>query len=321
MLFLRHADVVELLPMRECVRLMAEALAALARGDALSPLRTSIRAPGGDASLLLMPAAVPGRMGVKVISTTTAPKTQNARSHPGTVLVFDADGALRAIVEASAITAIRTAAVSGVATEALARADAHDLAILGSGVQARSHLEAMLVVRPIRRVRVWSRTPEHAVAFAEREGARHGIQIEIAETARAAAQAADLICTATSAPEPVLNGEWIAPGAHVNAIGAYTPTTRELDTAAVARARLFVDSRVAAENEAGDYLLAVAEAGLGPDHIVAELGEVLIGARPGRRSESEVTVFKSLGLGVEDIAAAAYVVDRAAESGRGLMLE
>lgn len=323
MLILGHADVVELLPMKACLGVMADALAALARGEAHSPLRTSLRPPHAGASLLLMPAyAPPAALAVKVISTTTAAHGSSGRSHPGVVLLFDAgSGDLRAILDASAITAIRTAAVSGVATDRLARGDASSLAILGSGVQARSHLEAMLLVRPASRVRLWSRTAERARAFAEREGARHGLTIEVAPSAREAVAGADILCTTTSATEPILQGEWVTPGAHINAIGAYTPTTREVDTATVARSSLFVDSREAALSEAGDFLLAAAEAGLTPQHIRAELAEVLIGRHPGRRSDDEVTLFKSLGLGVEDAAAAAYVFERAIETDRGVRLE
>lgn len=320
MLTLGHANVVALLPMEACLEVMADALAALARGEARSPLRTSLRPPDAGASLLLMPAyAPPAALAVKVISTASAAHGSPGRSHPGVVLLFDAgSGDLRAVIEASAITAIRTAAVSGVATDRLARRDASSLAILGSGVQARSHLEAMLLVRAISRVRVWSRTAERARAFAEREGARHGMTIEVAPSPREAVAGADILCTTTSAAEPILRSEWVTPGAHINAIGAYTPTTREVDTATVARSSLFVDSREAALNEAGDFLLAAAEAGLMPRHIRAELGEVLIGVHPGRQSDDEVTLFKSLGLGVEDAAAAAHVFQRAVEAGRGI---
>lgn len=323
MLILGHDDVLRLLPMEACLDVMASALAALARGEAVSPLRTSVRPPKAGTSLLLMPAyAPPAALAVKVISTATAGLGPSDRSHPGVVLLFDAaSGDLCAVLDASAITAIRTAAVSGIATDRLARRDASLLAILGSGVQARSHLEAMLLVRRISRVRVWSRTPEHARAFAEREGTRHGIPIDVTSSAREAVAGANIICTTTSAKEPILRGDWIAPGAHINAIGAYTPITREVDTATVARSRLFVDSREAALSEAGDFLLAAAEAGLTPEHIRAELGEVLVGAHPGRQSDNEVTLFKSLGLAVEDAAAAAYVLERATETDRGIRLE
>ena len=180
------------------------------------------------------------------------------------------------------MTAIRTAAVSGVATRLLARPDAGDLAIIGAGTQARTHLEAMLAVRPIRRVRVFSLPLAGAHAFAERETRRHGIPVEVMDSARAAVEGADLICTVTSAREPVVLGEWLAPGAHINAVGAFTPTTRELDTAAVAKSRLYVDRRQSTLNEAGEFIIAKAEGAIGDDHIVAELGELLLGqvARP-----------------------------------------
>jgi ornithine cyclodeaminase len=207
-----------------------------------------------------------------------------------------------AIVDASEITAIRTAATSAVATKLLAREGASDLAILGSGVQARTHLEAMLLARRIQRVRLWSPNPDHARRFAERETQRHGIKVEAKGTAKEAVAEADIICTTTAAREPVLMGKWIAPGAHVNAVGSSVPFTRELDTAAVVKARLFVDRRESTVNEAGDFLFPKKEGAIGDDHIQGEIGEILLGQVVGRASAAEITLFKSLGLAVEDLA-------------------
>jgi ornithine cyclodeaminase len=222
-----------------------------------------------------------------------------------------------ALVDASEVTAIRTAAVSGVATRALARPDADDLAILGSGTQARTHLEAMLAVRPVRRVRAWSPTRARLEAFAADVAERHGIEVEMVDEPRAAVEGATLVCTVSGATEPVLLGEWLAPGCHVNAVGSALPTARELDAEAVRRARLFVDRRESALNESGDILLAMRDGAIGEDHIVAELGEVLIGAALGRTDPDEVTLFKSLGLAVEDVAAARAVLEAARREGAG----
>ncbi len=224
-------------------------------------------------------------------------------------------------MDASSITAIRTAAVSGVATRALARADASTLALLGSGVQAATHLEAVALVRPLRRVRVWSRDPAHVARFVEAARARHPFAIEAAPTAREAVSDADVVCTVTASREPVLEGAWLRAGTHVNAVGASLRTARELDSAAVARARVFVDRRESAANEAGDLLIPRAEGAIGDEHVQGELGEVLLGRVDGRRTEAEITVFKSLGLAVEDVASAHHIHARAQAAGMGTWVE
>jgi ornithine cyclodeaminase len=233
-------------------------------------------------------------------------------AHQGTVTLFDGEtGEVRVLMNASAITAIRTAAVSAVATRLLAREDAKVLAILGAGVQARSHLEALRLVRDFDTVRIASRTTEHAEALAAEAGA------EAVGSAEEAVRDADVVVTATSATEPVLFREWLKDGAHVNAVGGRPPQMTELDAATVAGSSFFVDRRESAEAEAGDYRAALDRGAIGPDHIRAELGEVVIGAHPGRTSPEEVTVFRSLGLAVEDLAAAEYVVQRARKEGAG----
>ena len=324
MLIITEAQVPSLLPMAECMTVMEEALKTLARGGAILPLRPLMRVPQKAGILGMMPAYMeqPDALGVKIITVFNGNHGTEYDSHQGLVVLFEAQhGSVVAIIDASSITAIRTAAVSGVATQALAREDAHDLCILGSGVQARTHLEAMLLARPVTRVRVWSRDHDHAHTFARAAAARHALDVEAVENARDAVLGADIICTTTSAREPILRGEWIKAGAHVNAVGSSTPTARELDTAAVQRARLFVDRRESALNEAGDFLIAKSEGAIGDDHIVAELGEVLLDARPGRQSGDEITLFKSLGLAVEDVAAAHHVYLRAVEGGVGTSVE
>jgi ornithine cyclodeaminase len=299
-------DVRRLLPMSECIDVMAEALASLARDELHNPLRFVVRPPGEQTLMGLMPAHRSSPSPLYSLKTVVIAPSNAARGldlHQGFVALFDGEtGETRALMNAGGITAVRTAAVSGVATRLLAREDARTLAILGAGIQAKAHLEAMRAVRDFDRVLVWSRTPGRA---AELDG------VEEAETAEAAVQDADVVVTATSAPEPILFHEWLKEGAHVNAAGSSIPTTRELDTATMAAASLFVDRRESTLNEAGDYLLPMREGAIGPEHIRGELGEILVGAVPGRTSEDELTVFKSLGLAVEDLAAAEYVLRRA----------
>jgi ornithine cyclodeaminase/alanine dehydrogenase-like protein (mu-crystallin family) len=300
-LVLGEEDVRQLLPMDECIEAMDEVLQALARGELYQPLRSVARPPGGDNLIGLMPSRRGGEnplWALKEIVIVPDNPSRGLDGHQGAVLLHDGEtGELRAILNASAITEIRTAAVSAVATRALASAGARTVAVLGTGVQGRSHLEAMRTVLGDVEIRTWSRrdggTPEEALRGAE------------------------VVCTCTSAREPILRREWLAPGAHVNAVGSSIPSVRELDTDTVAEATLFVDRRESALNEAGDLLLA----GFGEERIAAELGEVLIGEHPGRSKAHELTVFKSLGLGVEDLAAADLVVRKAREGGLGTEVE
>jgi len=314
-LVLSDVEIRQLLPMRACMDRMVEALASLDAGSAQNPLRNVLRVAGARSLLGVMPGAIEtpaAVLGLKAVAVFPDNHGTRYDSHQGVVVLFDrAHGGVRAILDGSEVTAIRTAAVSGVATQVLARPDAGDLAILGSGVQAYTHLEAMLQARRIRRVRVYSRGADHREAFAQRTSARHGIKVEAVASAQQAVEGADIICTVTSSTEPVVRSEWIADGAHVNAVGASVPRAREIDTATVVRSRLFVDRRESALNEAGDFLLARAEGAIDESHICAELGTVLAGRAAGRTSADEVTLFKSLGLAVEDLAAADYVVRQA----------
>lgn len=321
---INQSEIQELLPMRECIDVMAEALAALARGDAILPLRPVMWLPEKVGALAMMPSYLKNLnvMGVKVISVFAGNRGTEYDSHQGAVLLFEtANGRLLAIVDATAITAIRTAAVSALATKLLARQDAHDLAILGTGTQGHAHLEAMLLVRKFRRVRVWSRTGENVRRFAESESQRYGMEIEPMPSAQQAVDGADVICTTTSAEAPVLLGEWLSPGAHINAAGSSVPFTRELDTVAVVNSSFFVDRRESTLNEAGDFLFPKKEGAIGEDHIRGELGEILIGKTPGRASDQEITVFKSLGLAIEDLAAADYIYRKALATSQGAAIE
>jgi ornithine cyclodeaminase/alanine dehydrogenase-like protein (mu-crystallin family) len=321
---LTGSDIERLLPMSSAIAAMEEALRALAQGRAILPLRTVIRLPGGRGAFAAMPAQLdqPNGFGLKVISVFPGNEGTRWDSHQGAVLLFEPEhGTLAAIMDASVLTAIRTAAVSGLATRLLARPDAGDLALLGSGVQARSHLEAMAAVRKLRRVRVWSRQPANREAFVNWARDRVGCPVEATASGVEAVRDADLICTVTSSRQPVLLGEWIADGAHVNAVGSSLPEARELDSSAVAGSRLYVDRRESAVAEAGDFLIPRSEGVITDAHIVGEVGEILTGAAPGRESAAEVTLFKSLGLAIEDVAAAHLVHREAERQGVGLVVE
>lgn len=311
-LILNHDEVEQLLGMNDCLDVMATALAALAREQAFQPLRPIVRPPAAPGFMGLMPGWSEAEgWGLKVVNIYPENPKRGLDAHQGAVLLFDGEtGETRAIMNASAITAIRTAAVSGVATRLLAREDARVLTILGAGVQARSHLRAMTCAMRTDRIYLWARDFERAQAVAgEFDG------VTPVESCEQAVREADVVCTTTSSREPVLERAWLKPGAHVNAVGSSVPTTRELDTQTIVDATLIVDRRESAENEAGDYLIPKGEGA--EVEIAAELGDVIAGRHPGRTSDDELTVFKSLGLAVEDLAAAAYLYRRAEETGAG----
>ncbi len=324
-LILNHDEVVELLPMKECIALMREALTKLARGEVYQPLRTIVRPSDAAGVMGLMPSYVGGEQaayGLKTVCVFPGNPAQGKDAHQGAVLLFSAEtGELLALMNASAITAIRTAAVSGVATDLLAREDARDLAIIGAGVQARTHLKAIAEVRPIERCRVVSRNMDHARQLADEMSASVPFAVQPVQTVEEAVDGADVIATVTNAKEPVVQREWISQGVHLNVVGSSTPHAREVDTATMAASALFVDRRESTINEAGDYLFAMREGVIGPEHIRAELGEVLTGEKPGRTSPDEITLFKSLGLAVEDLAAANYLYRKAKELNAGVWVE
>ena len=318
-LVLNQSEVEQLLDMEGCIEAMAGILEALARGELFQPLRSIAFPPGESSGIGLMPAHRSGASAaysLKTICLFPDNPTRGLDAHQGTVTLFSGEtGQVRALMNASAITAIRTAAVSAVATRLLAREDASELAILGSGVQGRSHIEAMRALKPWKRIRIASHTHEHAQALAKETGA------DAVENVEEAVRGADVVVTATNSSEPVLRHEWLKPGAHVNAVGSSIKTARELDTATIVASSLFVDRRESTLNEAGDYLVPFQEGAIGPEHIKAEVGEILTGAHPGRTAPDELTVFKSLGLAVEDLAAAEYVFRRAQETGTGTTVE
>jgi ornithine cyclodeaminase len=265
--------------------------------------------------MALMPAYRGGDtplFGLKAICVFPGNAAIGKDAHQGAVILFDGTtGELIAVVNASAITAIRTAAVSALATRVLANETAATLAIIGAGVQARAHLSAIACVRKLQYVRVVARRYDRAEQFADEMKSEVKCRVEAFDNVEAAVRDADIIVTATTSRDPVIRREWIAAGAHINAIGTFSPKARELDTATMVSSSLFVDRRESAFNEAGDYLIAAGEGAIGPDTIRAELGEVLIGKHPGRTSADEITVFKSLGLAMEDLAAAEYCYRKA----------
>ncbi|HJS23825.1 MAG TPA: ornithine cyclodeaminase family protein [Pyrinomonadaceae bacterium] len=314
-LILDSAQIRELLSMRECIELMADALAALARDEIFQPLRTIIRPPQARGLLGLMSAyrtGEQGAFGLKAITVFPENPAQGKDAHQGAVMLFSREtGELLALMNASEITAIRTAAVSAVATRLLAREDAGRLAIVGAGVQARTHLAALALVRTIKDARVVARNFEHAVELAREMQPKFSFPIEPVQTNEEAVRDADLVVTATSSLEPVLNKDWISAGVHINAIGTHSPNSREIDSGTMSAARIFVDRRESALNESGDYLLAAKEGVVTPESIIGEIGELLIGSKSGRSSSGEITLFKSLGLAIEDVACADYLYQKA----------
>lgn len=301
--------------MAECIELMSDALKDLSKGELIQPLRMIVRPPDADGVMAMMPAYRQGprkAFGLKAICFFHGNPAFGKDAHQGCVLLSSGEtGEPLAIMNASAITEIRTAAVTAVATRLLSRPEANQLAIVGSGLQARAHLVSISLVRSINRARVVSLNPAHSKQLAEEMSDQFPFPIEAMTQVDEALKDADLIVTATSARQPVLRREWIAAGAHVNGIGTYSVAAREIDGATMAASRIFVDRRESAINEAGDYVLAEQEGLIGPGSIVGEIGEVLLGEKPGRTSPDEITLFKSLGLAVEDMACAEYLYEKA----------
>ncbi|MDR2984610.1 MAG: ornithine cyclodeaminase family protein [Nocardiopsaceae bacterium] len=332
LLVLSSGAVRSVLSYPRCAEAMRDALVARARGEVFQPLRSILKPEGASGMMGLMPSYQPGNgYGLKAINVTPGNPAIGLDTHQGIVLVSDEQtGQPLAILNASAVTEIRTAAVSAVATEQLAAAGADVLAIVGTGVQARSHLMAIAAISPLAEVRIAGSAPAKAAKFAAdvapaalAEVGAADVAVSACDSVRAAVDGAQIVVTATSSATPVLEQAWLAPGTHINAVGACLPHTRELDTATVAAAGLFADSRESVLAESGDYLLAAADGAIGPDHIRAELGELLARTAPdhGRRSTTEITIFESLGLAIEDLAAAMAAYQVARESGAGNWIE
>ncbi len=297
-------EVRERLPMPKLIDLMAETLASFSCAQVEQPVRSVVEV-ASNAFLGVMPALIKTSpaLGAKLVTFFGSNTANGLPTHMATILLLDpATGALLTIMDGRYITEARTAAVSAVSTRFMAREDASVLALIGSGVQAHSHLEALTLVRDFREIRCWSPTRVNLDRFVTEHP-----EVEPAASAQAAADGADVIALVTSSTVPVIQDEWVQPGAHVIAVGACRPTHRETDPKLVARARLIVDSRAAALKEAGDIVLGIEDGLFGTEHIKGELGEVVSGSCKGREKPSQVTMFKSLGLACEDVAAADLV--------------
>lgn len=305
----------------ELVSLMEEALGALSSGQAVQPVRTVVRVAHHGVAFGVMPAyLVPGdALGLKAVTVAPGNSLRGLPTHLATIVLLDpATGELLAVLDGRLITEMRTAAVSAAATRRLARPDTAVWAILGAGVQARSHLAILReVVPPPDDVRLWNRTRDRADQLCAEARRTWGLPVRRVDTPREAVRDADLVCTVTGSPTPVLEGKWLKPGAHVNAVGSSRPEARELDTEAVVRSQVFVDSREAALVEAGDLIIPLREGAITEAHIRAEIGEVFAGARRGRTDPGEITLFKSVGLAVEDVAVARVAYERALARGVG----
>jgi alanine dehydrogenase len=319
MLVINPNEVAELLSMEACISVMEAVLIDLSAGQAVQSLRQVL--PLHESNLIgVMPGYLQGQevAGAKIISVFPSNHGTAHPSHQGLVTLFDSStGVLKAVVDGQKITAIRTAAVSAAATRYLAREDAEVLAILGTGDQARSHLEAMLLVRSIREVRVWGRSLAKAQRFQQEMSHKYGVEIVVAESIQEAVQVADIICTVTSSTVPILKGEWLKAGVHINAVGACRPADRELDSLTVQVAKLYVDRLESTHNESGDYLIPLKEGIITTDHIIGEIGELFSGTIEGRVAAAEITLFKGLGLAIEDLAAANFIYNEAVRLQKG----
>lgn len=328
MIVLSDRDVAALLPMRTAIEVVEKAMVAVSAGAANLPLRMVVDV-GPPNMMGVMPGAfmpgngaVDGCFGVKLVSLFPKNPDAGFSSHQGAIVLFEPDhGSAVAMMNAGLLTAVRTAAASAVATRALAREDSATLAMIGAGEQAEHHVEAMLLVRPsIRTLRVAGRRPEKAQAFAAHMAERHpGLAVTVADDVRSVVDGADIVCTVTSSPTPILEGAWIAPGTHLNVVGASVASKREIDEETVARSRLFVDYRPSTFAQAGEVIGAIDSGRIGRDHVLAEIGEVLSGQAGGRRDAGEITLYRSLGIAAQDLACAAHCL-RAAKA-RGLGVE
>lgn len=317
---LSEQDVRIVLPMRDLIDAMETALSRFSSGAVTQPLRSVIEVGLQKAFVGMMPALItdPAALGTKVVSVFGSNTSVGLPTHLATIVLLDPmTGELLALMDGRFITEARTAAVSAVSVKHLARPEAKRLAIIGTGVQARSHLDAIAIVRALEEVRVWSPNREHRAAFGREIGARLNAAIIVAGSARDAVEGADIIVLATASHDPVVQSDWIANGAHLCAIGACRPDQREMDTELVRRGRVFVDSRTGALAESGDILIPIREGAFDERHLAGELGDVVLRTIAGRQSPDDVTIFKSLGMAVEDVAAAHLAYVKAAERGLG----
>jgi len=330
MLALGANDIRALVPMRDAVELMKEVFAAYSRGETITPLRVPIGIPDGSGTVLFMPAYVPGgairpsAVGAKVVSVFGGNPALGLPTINALVVSVDpATGVPLAIMEGGTITALRTGAVSGAATDLLAASDASTLAIIGAGVQGVTQALAVCSVRPITEIRVSDVNPRSVETFSERLAGwspEAGALVKPAASARDAVRGAQVICTATTATSPVFDDQWVAPGTHINAVGAYTPVMQEIPDATLARALIVVDAVEAAMHEAGDLIQAIQRGAIDRQAVKTELGDLVTGSALGRTAREQVTFFKSVGNAIQDMIVAGEAVSRAAAAGRGQQL-
>ncbi len=312
-LFINKEKIASLLPMDECITVMEKMFRSLSAGECTQPLRSLMWMPDKSGLLGMMPGFVEklGVIGIKVISVFPGNHETGLPSHQGMVILFDSKhGTPLMIFDAAEITAIRTAAASAVATDCLARKNAETLAIIGSGEQAKRHIEALLLVRSISQIYCWSRNAGHAESLCQNISNRFNVAFNTSPSAREAVLNADIVCTVTSSREPLIRGEWIRPGTHINAVGYASVAGRELDTTTIVKSKLFTDCYESVFNEAGDFLIPKKEGAVTNDHVKGEIGEVLLGRKMGRENDEEITVFKSLGIAVEDIFSAFHIYQK-----------
>ena len=320
---LNEEQVKSLLPMKDLITSMESAIARFSAGEVLQPVRTVLTVGPSKAYYGLMPAYIPqpASMGAKIVTVYGTNAAKGLPSHLATILLFDPDtGSLIGVMDGRYITECRTAAVSAVSVQRLAKKDAATLAIIGSGVQAQSHLEAFSIIRQLKDVRVWSPKASSRETFAKESSAHSKAPVRAVVTAEEAVRGADLIVLVTSSPTPAIDDAWVSPGAHVICVGACRPDQREMDPKLVTRGRVYCDSRAAALLESGDIVMSIKEGRFGPDHVRGELGEVINGKAPGRASDSDITIFKSLGMAVEDVVSADLVLQRAIKANTGTEL-
>ena len=310
--FINKEKIASLLSMSECIEVMEKMFLSLANRECIQPLRSLMWLPGKTGLLGMMPghAGRLGIMGIKVISVFHGNRDAGYPSHQGVVILFDAKhGQPLMIFDAAEITAIRTAAASALATRLLSRKDSELLTIIGSGEQAQRHIESILLVRKIKQINLWSRNEKNAMELVKKIP-DNGIPVSIKENAQAAVENADIICTVTSSAQPVVMGDWISRGAHINAVGSSTPAARELDTAAILKSKLFTDCYESLFNEAGDFLIPKKEGVITNSDVKAELGEVVAGVKKGRENKEDITIYKSLGIAAQDIFSAWHIYQK-----------
>ena len=310
--------------MEECITVMENIFIQLEEDQAFNPLRSAMLIPGENGLLSMMPGYVNKQdiMGIKSVSVYPENANIGLESHQGSVTLFNAlNGTPLAIMEAGQITAIRTAAVSGLATRILAKKNSKILAILGSGIQARTHIEAMTTILNLEEIRVWSKNKKNAKRLVEEQRKKYAIPFRPFDTVNEAIYNADIICTTTAAVEPILQGKYLMQGVHINAVGSSVRNTRELDGFAIKLSKLYVDKIESTINESGDFLMAKQEGTIDDNHIIGTLGEILTKQKKGRNNINDITLFKSLGLAVEDIATAFFIYDKYVKSNKGNWVE